>query len=82
MEAALLELPAVKIMQLDEYPFVQEFLTDVQGQICKVVLQLEDYQRLLEALEDEGLYQAMQAVRHEMPISRSAALQELENDEG
>lgn len=69
-------------MQLDEYPFVQEVLTDVRGQVCKVVLQLKYYQRLLEALEDEGLYRVIQAVQYEMPNSRRAALQELEDDEG
>jgi hypothetical protein len=43
-------------MQAEEYPYVQELVTDVQGQVRKVVLQFEDYQKLLEAIEDEGLY--------------------------
>ncbi|MBW4514827.1 MAG: hypothetical protein KME11_06335 [Timaviella obliquedivisa GSE-PSE-MK23-08B] len=41
------------------YPFVEEFLTDNSGQVCKVVLQVDDYRRLLEALEDEWLYRAI-----------------------
>jgi hypothetical protein len=69
-------------IQANDYPFVQEFLTDDSGQVRKVVLQVEDYQRLLEALEDEGLYRAMQEVKDETPLSLSAALQELDGDKG
>lgn len=66
----------------EDYPFVQEFITDNTGQIQKVVLSLSDYQHLLNALEDEDLYQAMQPVRHETPLSREAALKALEGDHG
>ncbi|MGI8935632.1 hypothetical protein [Leptolyngbya sp. BC1307] len=38
-------------------------------------MQLKDYQRLIEALEDEGLHRAMQAVRGEIPLSLEAALE-------
>jgi len=69
-------------IQANDYPFVQEVLTDDNGQISRVILQVEDYRRLLEALEDEGLYQAMQAVKHEVPLNLDAALQELDRDEG
>jgi hypothetical protein len=65
-------------MKAEEYPFVQELITDKQGQILKVVLKFEEYQRLLDAIEDQGLYQAMQAVKGEMPLSRKEALEELE----
>lgn len=65
----------------EDYPFVQEFVTDNTGQIQKVVLSLSNYQRLINALEDEDLYQAMQAVRHETPLSREAALKALEDDD-
>jgi hypothetical protein len=65
------------VMKADNYPFVKEFLTDNQGQIQKVVLQLDDYQRLIEALEDEGLYRAMQAVKDEQPLSLEEALKEM-----
>jgi hypothetical protein len=37
---------------------------------------------IAEVMEDEGLYQAIQEVRHETPLSREAALAELENREG
>ncbi|PIG94856.1 hypothetical protein CSQ79_05385 [Gloeocapsopsis sp. IPPAS B-1203] len=69
-------------MQANDYPFVKEFVTDENGQVHKVVLQIEDYQRLLEALEDEGLYRAMQDVKHEVPLSLNAALQDLDGNEG
>ncbi len=62
----------------DPYPYAQEFITDAQGQIRKVILDIADYQRLLTALEDEGLQRAMQEVRHETPLSLSAALSVLE----
>lgn len=65
-------------MQLQEYPFVQELVTDMSGQVCKVILRFEDYQRLLEALEDEGIYRAMQEVRGEEPLSLEAALAAIE----
>lgn len=65
----------------ENYPFVQEFVTDNTGQIQKVVLNLKDYWQLLELLEDEDLYQAMQAVRHETPLDREEALTILENDD-
>ena len=61
------------------YPFAQEFITDANGQIQKVVLNLADYQTLLEALEDEGLYRLMQQVRDEQPLDRASALQALDD---
>ncbi|MEM9121394.1 MAG: hypothetical protein AAGD09_26455 [Cyanobacteria bacterium P01_F01_bin.56] len=60
------------------YPFAQEFITDANGQIQKVVLSLGDYQTLLAALEDEGLYRLMQQVRDEPPLDRESALQALD----
>ena len=68
-------------IQSEDYPFVEELVTDNNGQVCKVVLQLADYRRLIEALEDDGLYRAMQAVRNEVPLSGEAALQILDSDE-
>jgi RelB Antitoxin alpha helical domain len=65
-------------ISVDQYPFAQEFITDAQGQVRKVILDISDYQKLLEALEDEGLYRAMQEVRHETPLSMDAALEALE----
>ncbi|MCV3214010.1 hypothetical protein OGM63_10870 [Plectonema radiosum NIES-515] len=37
-------------MKAEEYPFVQELITDKKGQVLKVVLEFEEYQRLLEAI--------------------------------
>jgi hypothetical protein len=65
-------------MKAEEYPFVQELITDAKGQVLKVVLDLEEYQRLLEALEDEGLYRAMQLAQGETSLSLQDALEELE----
>ena len=60
------------------YPFAQEFITDANGKIQKVVLDLADYQALLAVLEDEGLYRLMQQVRDEQPLDRQSALQALD----
>lgn len=65
-------------MKAEEYPFVQELVTDTDGQVRKVVLNYEDYQQLLEMIEDEGLYRAMQAVKEEKPLTLDEALKELE----
>lgn len=69
-------------MRTEDYPFVKEFLTDSEGKVRDVVLPLEAYKRLIEAFEDEGLYQAMQVVRNETPLSLEAAMKVLEADEG
>ncbi|MBD0301085.1 MAG: hypothetical protein ICV85_02590 [Tolypothrix sp. T3-bin4] len=65
-------------MKAEEYPFVQELITDKKGQVLKVVLEFEEYQRLLEAIEDEGLTRAMQAVKGETPLNMKQALDKLE----
>jgi hypothetical protein len=65
-------------MKADEYPFVQELITDKKGQVLKVVLEFEEYQRLLEAIEDEELIRAMQAFIGETPLNMKQALEKLE----
>lgn len=65
-------------MKAEEYPFVQELITNKQGQVLKVVLEFQEYQRLLDAIEDEGLYRAMQATSGETPLKINEALEELE----
>ncbi|MBD2136762.1 hypothetical protein H6F32_03955 [Anabaena sp. FACHB-1237] len=65
-------------MQANKYPFAQELITDIQGNIRKVVIDFQDYLRLLEALEDEGLILAMKEVENETPLNLDAALAELE----
>jgi hypothetical protein len=65
-------------MKAEEYPFVQELITDKKGQVLKVVLEFEEYQRLLEAIEDEGLIGAMQAFIGETPLNMKQALEKLE----
>jgi RelB Antitoxin alpha helical domain len=65
-------------MSIEELPFVQELVRDNHGIVRQVVLHLEDYQRLMEAMEDEGLWLAMQEVKDEVPLSLEAALKDLE----
>lgn len=65
-------------MSIEELPFVQELVKDNDGNVRQVVLRLEDYQRLIEAMEDEGLFFAMQEVKGEKPLSHEEALKELE----
>lgn len=68
-------------MYLENYPFVKELIVDRSGKVRSVAIDLADYQKLLELLEDEGLYRAMTEVEHETPMSLEAALQALEQDE-
>jgi RelB Antitoxin alpha helical domain len=68
-------------MSLEKYPFVKELLKDEAGKVYRVAMDLIDYQRLLELIEDEGLYLAMAEVRDEVPISRAEALRVIESKE-
>ena len=67
-------------MKNTDYPFAQELITDNQGNIRQVVLNFEDYQQLLEILEDEALYQAMKTTIGETPMNRDEALKALEEE--
>ncbi len=67
-------------MSNTNYPFAQEFITNTQGNIRKVIINFEDYQYLLENLEDEALYQAMTKTINETPMSREEALKALEEE--
>lgn len=67
-------------MDVQDYPFAQELITDPQGQILKVVINFQDYERIIEAIEDEGLYRAMREVKDETPLSLEEALAELEQE--
>jgi RelB Antitoxin alpha helical domain len=67
-------------MQADKYPFAQELITDMEGNIRKVVINFHDYLRLLEAIEDEGLILAMKTVEHEIPLNIDEALTQLEQE--
>ncbi|MCU0550916.1 MAG: hypothetical protein MUC48_16340 [Leptolyngbya sp. Prado105] len=66
--------------QAQDYPFAQEFITDAEGQIRKVVMDIADYRKLIEAIEDEGLYRAMLEARHEQPLSLEEARKEMERE--
>ncbi|MGH8000972.1 MAG: hypothetical protein ACREPR_16475 [Brasilonema sp.] len=67
-------------MKTNKYPFAQELITDTEGNIRKVVIDFNDYQRLLEAIEDEGLILAMKEVQDETPLNLNEALAELEKE--
>ncbi|MBE9242502.1 hypothetical protein [Synechocystis salina] len=61
------------------YPFAQELIKDPQGNIQKVVIDFDDYQKMLENFEDNQLLAFMHKVKDETPLSHSEALVELEN---
>jgi len=67
-------------MNVLDYPFAQELITDSQGHILKVVIDFQDYERIIAAVEDEGLYRAMMEVKDETPLSLESALAELDKD--
>lgn len=61
-------------MQTNQYPFAQELITDIEGNIRKVVIDFQDYLRLIEAIEYEGLILAMKEVENETPLNFDEAL--------
>ena len=61
-----------------DYPFAKELITNTRGQVSKVILGYRDYRHLLELAEDAGLDRAMRMVAHEKPLTRSQALQALD----
>lgn len=67
-------------MNAKDYPFVQELITDTQGHILKVVIDFQEYERIMETIEDEGLYYAMLEVKGETPLSFEEALAELDGE--
>ena len=58
-------------MKAKDYPFAKE--------LRKVIIVFSYYQRLLEAIEDEGLILAMTEVKNEIPLNLNEALVKLEN---
>jgi hypothetical protein len=67
-------------MKTNQYPFAQELITDTQGNIRKVIIDFQDYLRLLEVIEDEGLILAIKEVQQEIPLNINEALAELERE--
>lgn len=51
----------------DQFPYVQELITDTQGQVSKVVLHFEDYQRLIAGLKPEATNNSATATRLTAP---------------
>ncbi|HQO36549.1 MAG TPA: hypothetical protein PLG59_17935 [bacterium] len=56
----------------------KEYITDANGRITKVVLDWEEYKKMIEILEDEGLYRAMIEAKNEAPMQLEEALAELD----
>jgi len=63
-----------KEASLAEYPFARELITDVRGKVSKIVLDVPAYWRLLDAVEDAGLYRAMLRTKNEKALTREQAL--------
>jgi hypothetical protein len=63
-----------------KFPFASEFVTDREGRVSKVILDLITFERLIDELEDEGLARAMKQAEREKPLSKSAALKQLARD--
>jgi hypothetical protein len=64
-------------MKTESYPFVKALITDPNGNVNQVVLDLAEYKRLLEGIEDDGLIQAMAEAEGEPSLSLEEALVEL-----
>lgn len=68
------------IMNIKDYPFAQDLITDNQGQIQQVIINFEDYQQMIEAYEDTVLYRTMIDVKDETTLTLEEALIELEKE--
>jgi RelB Antitoxin alpha helical domain len=64
-------------MKTESYPFVKALITDPNGNVNQVVLDLVEYKYLLEAIEDDGLIQAMKEAEGESSLSLQEALIEM-----
>jgi hypothetical protein len=67
-------------MNIDNYPFAQELITDIEGHIQKVIINFKDYEKIIETVEDTGLMRSMMEVKDEIPLSIEQALLELEKE--
>ncbi|GEM_PF-2846266 len=63
-------------MSISHLP-AKEYITDANGRIIKVVLDWEEYKKMIAILEDEGLYRAMMEVKDEVPLRVEEASLEL-----
>lgn len=64
----------------EDFPFAKDFIKDSNGYITDVILDRDQYKRLIGELEDEGLYRAMKEIEHEEAISVEQALSDLEGE--
>jgi|SaaInlStandDraft_3_1057020.scaffolds.fasta_scaffold124861_2 hypothetical protein len=64
-------------METKKLPFAKELITDTEGHITKIIMDFHDYQRFLGCIEDEGLVQAMNEVKSEVPLNLDDALKEI-----
>ncbi len=67
-------------MKIEDYPLAKQLIFDAEGNISQVILDYNDYQYFLEAMEDRGLLLAMGAVKNETPLNLQQALAELETE--
>ena len=67
-------------MKIEDYPLAKELIFDAEGNISQVILDYNDYQYFLEAIEDKGLLLAMGEVKNETPLNLQQALAELETE--
>jgi hypothetical protein len=63
-----------------KFPFASEFITDGNGHVSKVIVDVNTFERLMEEFEDAALVRALKQVRHEKPMTKAEALKELERD--
>ena len=58
----------------DKFPFTKALITNRSGRVTQVVMDLNLYRALVEAVEDAGLYEAMKQTAGEHPLSHQEAL--------
>lgn len=59
---------------------IKKFITNETGEVESIVLPIEEYNKIIELIEDYGLGLAMKAAEKEGYLNKNEALKFLEND--
>jgi hypothetical protein len=66
-----------EIKNTETFPYASELITDIDGKICKVVIDFSSYKEMVEAIEDANLIKAIEKTKTEKNLTREEALAEL-----
>lgn len=61
----------------NSFPFAEELVINTDGNVSKVIIKFDNYQHILEMLEDRALNRVREETEGKTPLSRKEALREL-----